>query len=74
MCRYCENMKKRNLRSGCNTHHKMKATTMRALSMVTTGLSFILKGPQSHLNHTLLSLILAPCQVGRGGGLISGIG
>ena len=40
--------------------------------MVTIGFNFTLNDPHSALNHTLLSLILAPFHVGRGGGSTDG--
>ena len=44
----------------------------RMLAEVTIGFNFTLNGPHSALNHTLLSLILAPFHVGRGGGSTDG--
>ena len=52
-------------------HQRMKARMRMTLTIETRGFSFIFIGPQSHLNHKLLSTILAPFQVGLGGGSTS---
>ena len=56
------------LLSLARVHHNMKARIRRTLTIVTRGLSRTFRGPISHLNHKLLSTILAPCQVCFGGG------